>query len=251
MELIRTQGCSCFKNIYLVGHSLGGQCAGLIGRHLRSISNNKFVIPKIYALDPAGPDFEDFKLQSTFGCISRNDAKYVQIIHADGSMYGMKTSVGHADFYPNGGLTQPGCSDNACSHSFAWIFFQQSVREEAGFLARKCDSYENFQKGNCDNNEVSYMGYSNNGTQPMGTYFLRTHPSKFGPALGKEGLKYEKSYLITKGGTKVANPGDFGFMASKSKLVNPNEGLFGAELPLEKYNEVLRTHHHHHRRSDL
>ncbi|KAL7020688.1 hypothetical protein ACKWTF_011609 [Chironomus riparius] len=246
LELIRTQGCSCYKNIYIVGHSLGGQCAGLIGRHLRKISNNNFVIPKIYALDPAGPDFEDYKLQSTFGCISRNDADYVQIIHANGHRYGMVNSVGHADFYPNGGMSQPGCSDDVCSHTFAWIFYQQSVREEAGFLARKCDSYDNFEKGNCDSNEIAYMGYSSNGTRPIGTYFLRTHPSKFGTALRSEGLKSTKSYLILEDGTKTANPGDFGFMASNRRLVNPDIGLFGKELPLKKYNEVLRAHRHHH-----
>jgi len=67
------------------------------------------------------------------------------------------------------------------------FFYQQSVRGEGGFLTRKCDSYDNFEKGNCDSNEVSYMGYSSNGTLPIGTYFLRTHPSKFGPALGENG----------------------------------------------------------------
>jgi len=169
----------------------------------------------------------------------------VQIIHTDGNKFGMKSSVGHSDFYPNGGMSQPGCGDDACSHSFAWIFYQQSVREEAGFLARKCDSYNNFIKGNCDSNEVSYMGYSNNGTLPMGTYFLRTHPSKFGTALRGEGLKNTISYLILPDGTKIVNTGDFGYRASNSRLVNPNEGLFGKELPYEKYNEYLRAHHHH------
>jgi len=219
LELIRTHGCSCYKNFYLVGHSLGGQCAGLIGRQLKKISNNNFVISKIYALDPAGPDFESksiIHLPKRFDCISRNDAEYVQIIHTNGNKYGVRSSAGHSDFYPNGGMSQPGCKDDSCSHQFAWIFYQQSVRGEGGFLARKCDSYDNFEKGNCDSNEVSYMGYSSNGTLPMGTYFLRTHPSKFGTALGEDGLKIIKSYMIFEDGTKEDDTGSYGFRTSNS-----------------------------------
>lgn len=59
--------------LHLVGHSLGydfmqlphfpanlcfslirGQMVGKIGRHLKLISNEKVVVPRIYALDPAG-----------------------------------------------------------------------------------------------------------------------------------------------------------------------------------------------------
>ncbi|XP_070503355.1 lipoprotein lipase-like [Chironomus tepperi] len=226
LEQIRTGGCSCYKNFYLVGHSLGGQCAGLIGRHLKRLSNGNFVIPKIYALDPAGPDFEYVKFQSEFGCISKDDATYVQVIHTNGNKYGVKGPIGHADFYPNGGMSQPGCNRNSCSHQFAWIFYQQSVREEASFLARKCDSYDNFQNGNCENNEISYMGYSSNGTFPMGTYFLRTHPSKFGTALREDGLKNTLSYVILEDGTKTVNSGKFGFMAPTYKQVDPDQELF-------------------------
>ncbi|XP_070503768.1 phospholipase A1-like [Chironomus tepperi] len=237
LEMIRTGGCSCYKNFYLVGHSLGGQCAGLVGRYLRNISNESYVIPRIYALDPAGPDFEYAKFQSSFDCISKDDADYVQVIHTNGNKYGVKGPVGHADFYPNGGMNQPGCKDDSNSHQFAWIFYQQSVREEAGFLARKCDSYDNFQNGNCENNEISYMGYSSNGTLPMGTFYLRTHPSMFGPALGEEGITNKQSYLILQDGTKTVNPGKYGFMAP---VYNPNSTN---GIPIDKYNEMLRNQH--------
>jgi len=246
LELIRTQGCSCYKNFYLVGHSLGGQCAGLIGRHLKKISNNNFVISRIYALDPAGPGFEtknNVLLPKRYDCISKDDAEYVQIMHTNGNRYGVNSSVGHSDFYPNGGMNQPGCKDDSCSHQFAWIFYQQSVKGEAEFLARECDSYENFENGNCDSNEVSFMGYSSNGTLPMGTYFLRTHPNRFGTALGEEGLKRTSSYLIFEDGTKQNDTESYGFRSIHSNLVDPNIALFTNNIPQDRYNEMLRKQH--------
>lgn len=39
------------------------------------------------------------------------DATYVDVIHTDSGILGFPKSVGHADFYPNGGKAmQPGCS---------------------------------------------------------------------------------------------------------------------------------------------
>jgi uncharacterized alpha/beta hydrolase family protein len=42
----------------LVGHSLGGQTVGKISRHLKKISLNKYEIPFIVALDPAGKSMQ-------------------------------------------------------------------------------------------------------------------------------------------------------------------------------------------------
>lgn len=80
---------------------------GKIGRHLKKISEGKLVIPRIYALDPAGPGFEDHNIDG-FEPICRTDAKYVQIIHTCGGKLGMIHRVGHIDFYPNGGTKHPG-----------------------------------------------------------------------------------------------------------------------------------------------
>lgn len=43
-----------------------------------------------------------------FEPISRSDAKYVQVIHTNAGILGMQYQVGTADFYPNGGIRQPG-----------------------------------------------------------------------------------------------------------------------------------------------
>jgi pimeloyl-ACP methyl ester carboxylesterase len=53
--------------IHLVGHSLGGQLVGLVGRTLRYISN--YEIQRITALDPAGPGFSSSYSQ-TFAALN-------------------------------------------------------------------------------------------------------------------------------------------------------------------------------------
>lgn len=77
-----------------------------------ALNDKKISISLIFkGLDPARPLFEipdmmdDFKLDYT-------DAKFVDIIHTCGGVYGYEESHGHADFYPNNGTSpQPGCSE--------------------------------------------------------------------------------------------------------------------------------------------
>ncbi|CAG9812274.1 unnamed protein product [Chironomus riparius] len=203
LELIRTRGCNCHKSIYLVGHSLGGQCAGLVGRTVKKLSNGQYVIPKIFALDPAGPGFEFTTIVGVtgFDSISKDDAKYVQIIHTNGGRLGVEKRAGHSDFFVNGGNEQPGCLTDICHHRRSWVYFQESVREDEIFMSRQCDSYYDFLNGYCDKNDIKYMGYSSNETYPIGTYFLRTHPSIFGTPLGKDGLTNTKFILKNQDGS--------------------------------------------------
>jgi Lipase len=53
-----------------------------------------------------GPGFEQ-KLYDGFMPISKTDARTVQVIHSSDIM-GMSTEAGTIDFYPNGGVHQPG-----------------------------------------------------------------------------------------------------------------------------------------------
>ena len=58
-------------------------------------------------LDPALPGFEHRKREVR---LDSTDAKFVDVLHTSFSYrVGMKERVGHADFYINGGGTQPGC----------------------------------------------------------------------------------------------------------------------------------------------
>ena len=48
------------NKFHLVGHSLGGQMVGYIGRNVYQNSNKTIKMQRITALDPAGPLFYDF-----------------------------------------------------------------------------------------------------------------------------------------------------------------------------------------------
>lgn len=62
-------------------------------------------------MDPAEPHFAKAKPPVR---LDRSAAKYVDIVHTDASAFirgglGMIESIGHVDYYPNGGTDQPGC----------------------------------------------------------------------------------------------------------------------------------------------
>lgn len=92
---------------HLVGHSLGGQMCGVIGRSVHKKTRGEMQIVRISALDPAFPGF-----YPSLGtpAVNKNDAKFVDIIHTDAWLYGIPISTGHVDFWPNSGKSlQPGC----------------------------------------------------------------------------------------------------------------------------------------------
>lgn len=95
--------------------------------------------PSLSGLDPAEPYFEG-SVEAVR--LEQRDADFVDIIHTDGSAFlgslgnsgscipslnlrlhptvifvgmGYRSSIGHVDFYPNGGAEQPGCDESAVS----------------------------------------------------------------------------------------------------------------------------------------
>lgn len=76
-------------DIYLIGHSLGSHISGFTGKTFTSLTGHR--VGRITALDPAGPCFShvdpELRLQSS-------DAAFVDVIHTDAGVYGLKDSVG-------------------------------------------------------------------------------------------------------------------------------------------------------------
>ena len=64
-------------------------------------------------MDPARPgfDFDDGRIR-----LDPTDAMFVDVIHSDirngaiDSSLGLQRPCGHVDYYPNGGIEQPGCA---------------------------------------------------------------------------------------------------------------------------------------------
>ncbi|XP_012940354.1 pancreatic triacylglycerol lipase-like [Aplysia californica] len=128
----------------MVGHSLGSHIMGYAGKEIQRLRNSK--LGRISGLDPAGPFFESY---SSVVRVDKSDATFVDIMHTDAEAlldagFGTRYSIGHVDFYPNGGEHQPGCPEEtygilsmisfedekeggACSHGRAVDLFIHSI----------------------------------------------------------------------------------------------------------------------------
>lgn len=88
------------------------------------------------------------------------DAKYVQAIHTNGGTLGCTFSVGHSDYWPNGGKSQPGCVADltgVCAHNRVYSLYSESLGSN-NFVSRHCDSYTRYSTGLCKNGKTSHMG---------------------------------------------------------------------------------------------
>ncbi|XP_072763430.1 pancreatic triacylglycerol lipase [Anoplolepis gracilipes] len=114
------------SRIGLIGHSLGAHVVGLAAR------NANGNIAEVMALDPARFEFESKRPGER---VDKTDADSVQVIHT--SSLGISEPIGDADFYPNGGNLQPGCSRivPACAHSRSFEYYAESVTNPTGFRA--------------------------------------------------------------------------------------------------------------------
>lgn len=64
-------------------------------------------------LDPASPLFRQM-LSASLLSLSSDDASFVDVVHTDGARiwsegFGLFNPIGDVDYFPNGGLDQPGC----------------------------------------------------------------------------------------------------------------------------------------------
>ncbi|KAF9815021.1 hypothetical protein SFRURICE_010579 [Spodoptera frugiperda] len=185
------------KDMHLVGHSLGAHIASYVSYHLGKVA-------RITGLDPAQPCF--WTTDSTER-LDLQDADFVDIIHTNGRLlsrigFGFPDPNGHADFYPNGGMKQPGCYNETtsiwsrlipfssrlqqaiCSHGRAYLLFTESlINRNCTFRGHRWDlTYEGVNaslKAACDRvGSCSEMGIRAVGEgrlpRATGAYFVLT-----------------------------------------------------------------------------
>ncbi|GBL97365.1 Pancreatic triacylglycerol lipase [Araneus ventricosus] len=150
-------------NCHIIGHSLGAHVAGYAGLRLNKLG-------RITGLDPAQPYFQYMPPSVR---LDQTDADFVDVIHTDSGSYkflplGMSQSVGHVDFYPNNGLSQPGCTYStihsilleglvdaarrfvSCNHQRAVDFFTYSINYKKALpVAYHCTTWEDYISGFC------------------------------------------------------------------------------------------------------
>uniref|UniRef100_A0A182MDA1 Lipase domain-containing protein n=1 Tax=Anopheles culicifacies TaxID=139723 RepID=A0A182MDA1_9DIPT len=114
--------------------------------------------------------------------VASGDANYVEVIHTNGGLLGFDLPLGQADFYPNGGRSQPGCGVDlagTCAHGRAFQFFAESVRTaQSGFNSIRCANYDQILNNNCVSSGANArMGGepSNIGRGVNGVFFLTTN----------------------------------------------------------------------------
>ncbi|XP_077970899.1 inactive pancreatic lipase-related protein 1-like [Styela clava] len=187
INVIKDNTGALASDFHVIGHSLGAHVAGYAGREL-------FNLGRITGLDPADPYFQGTPIIVR---LDPTDARYVDVIHTDGDPFlsmgwGMIDPVGHADFYPNGGVDQPGCPGNevedgqwwkvACSHERAHdLLIDSIINPDKPMRGYRCADYQTFLEGKCntcDANGCPALGYYSNevasSSETLVKYFLTT-----------------------------------------------------------------------------
>ncbi|XP_001842705.2 phospholipase A1 member A [Culex quinquefasciatus] len=169
-ELVALRGADV-NNIYVIGFSLGAHVAANAGKHHEGRINS------IIALDPAGPLFSAGDVDA----LSPQDGQYVETVNTNAGLLGNGVPLGQANFYPNGGRTQPGCGTDiggGCAHGRAPAFYVESIRSSVPFRSTRCSSHDEILVGECSvSGPDANMGGepSNFGRGVSGIYFLTTN----------------------------------------------------------------------------
>ncbi|UXI18070.1 nose resistant to fluoxetine protein 6-like [Sarcoptes scabiei] len=241
--------------IHLIGHSLGAHVAGYTGELLKDLG-------RITGLDPAEPYFQH---TDPIVRLDPTDARFVDVIHSDVASiiaggFGMSQACGHVDFYPNGGLEQPGCKQTSiknvldqinkernffdgirrfigCNHARSFLIYIEAINSECPFMAFPCHNYEDFIKGKCfamDSLEIydycfaHHHHHHHQQQQEQGQYRSIFLPNSTSNAIAcpiRLGLESENDYRVSQEIRKKL----------EEHLQQPNRN-----------SERIKTHHHHH-----
>uniref|UniRef100_A0A0P6G748 Pancreatic triacylglycerol lipase n=1 Tax=Daphnia magna TaxID=35525 RepID=A0A0P6G748_9CRUS len=178
IDFLVSQGVT-YSSIHVIGFSLGAHVAGNAGATVAG------TLPRITGLDPAYPGFS---VENPGERLDTTDARFVDVMHTNsakivGGGLSFPVPIGHVDFWPNGGVSQPGCFATGtdildlatgCSHGRAPLYFTESINSRTPFTSTECFDYDTWKAGRCSGNAQTAMGLSVS-TSANGEYFLDTN----------------------------------------------------------------------------
>ncbi|XP_030375433.1 lipase member H-A-like [Scaptodrosophila lebanonensis] len=161
------------SRLTIVGFDLGAHVAGFAGKTVGSGE-----IGSIIALDAA---LLLFNVYPPHKRLDSSDARYVEAIHTNAGGEGFLVPIGHADFYPNGGIIQPGCPTTKCNHNRSIDYYVEALKYN-NFGSITCKDYIAATINACGNTLSSVrMGNIANSMRNKGIYYV---PVKKEPPYG-------------------------------------------------------------------
>jgi len=128
------------QDVHAIGFSYGAHVVASLGREV--VRRGLKRLPRITCLDPGVIGFGNHPEL----VITPEDADYVDIIHTDSDHMSFLEPLGHADFYPNGGLNQLCSCSNKCDdipcdngdHKRAPVYYRESILSRGSFPSWRC-----------------------------------------------------------------------------------------------------------------
>ncbi|XP_055625117.1 pancreatic triacylglycerol lipase-like [Toxorhynchites rutilus septentrionalis] len=171
IDVIRSSTGQAQSLINIIGFSLGAHAAGNAGKHQNGQLNT------VIGLDPAGPLFSSGQAD----ILTSSDALYTEAIYTNAGRLAFDGPLAQANFYPNGGRSQPGCILDLigiCAHNRVNELFAESVSTQTHFIAVPCATYDEIRRDRCTGvGPAARMGSepSNRGRGVSGLYTLSTN----------------------------------------------------------------------------
>jgi len=160
--------------LHLMGYSIGAHIAGLTSNF---VEQGK--LGRITGLDPT---IIFYMGNNRSRDLDPSDAHFVDVIHTGAGVLGQWGPNGHADFYVNGGTSQPGCGSNSiirtlsCDHTKVTPYFIESINSEDGFWAVPCANRFFYTLGLCNSPIQDWVLMGENANPKIrGIFYLTTN----------------------------------------------------------------------------
>ncbi|XKL63824.1 hypothetical protein PGB90_006188 [Kerria lacca] len=165
--------------LHLIGYSIGAHIAGLTANYI-----TKGKLGRITGLDPT-IIFSMGTTNNRSRDLDYTDANFVDVIHTAAGVLGQWGPSGHADFYVNGGSSQPGCASSSlietlsCDHTKVTPYYIESIITEVGFWSVPCPNRFFYAFGWCNPPESEYVLMGEHVSHlARGIYYLETNAKK-------------------------------------------------------------------------